>query len=497
MTNVALLEKCNEEWKALLISKDLKGDSKVAEEKEYAWAAEGEGGIVELLLDTREIMGRLQARLNRVLRSRERSGRRPLPNTSQDESRSKQGPNPQMKLPKLDLPTFNGDLLSWQEYWDIFSSSIHQQAGISDVVKFSYLKSSLRGAAASAISGISVTNDNYAIVIALLKEKFGRKEAIVEALYSQLQILPIAQNRFSEVKSTYDAIEKILRQLESQNEDIDRQRIIVQQILLKFPMDVVIKLEESKVLNESWTVTSLREALKRYITIHSNAYRYEAISKPHHLKGNRSPQSRITSLEPPTDRQLSAEALVANSQRGSSRYTHNKGEPTKPCVFCEGTHFNDCCNKFSTVESRKGQLSNQGRCFICFKSGHVCKHCPSAKLKSCYYCNRVGHHHRSICPQRFDVSNRNDVIPASVNVSSETDKQLLDDSKSGQEGEMSSTPLTSNVNFSHALLASGEKVLLQTAMVTVSGDDGSKASVRLLLDSASQRTFFEFVFSVK
>ena len=62
---------------------------------------------------------------------------------------------------------------------------------------------------------------------------------------------------------------------------------------------------------------------------------------------------------------------------------------------------------------------------------------------------------------------------------------------------MSSTPLTSNVNFSHALLASGEKVLLQTAMVTVSGDDGSKASVRLLLDSASQRTFFEFVFSVK
>ena len=47
----------------------------------------------------------------------------------------------------------------------------------------------------------------------------------------------------------------------------------MQQILLKFPMDVVVKLEESKALNESWTVASLREALKQCITIYSNAHR--------------------------------------------------------------------------------------------------------------------------------------------------------------------------------------------------------------------------------
>ena len=126
------------------------------------------------------------------------------------------------------MDTFNGNLLGWQEFWDIFNSTIHQQS-LSNV-KFSYLKSSLRGAATSAVSGISVTDGNYPIAIALLKEKFGRKEAIVEALYSlsQLQILPISQKRFSDVKFTYDAIEKILRQLESQTEDINRQRIIVQ-----------------------------------------------------------------------------------------------------------------------------------------------------------------------------------------------------------------------------------------------------------------------------
>jgi len=72
-----------------------------------------------------------------------------------------------MKLPKLNLPTFDCNLLHWQEFWDIFDSAINQQ-NISNVSKFSYLKNSLRGAAASAVCGFSVTNDNYLTVIHLL-----------------------------------------------------------------------------------------------------------------------------------------------------------------------------------------------------------------------------------------------------------------------------------------------------------------------------------------
>ena len=30
-----------------------------------------------------------------------------------------QQPNSRMKLPKLSLPTFDGDLLHWQEFWNI------------------------------------------------------------------------------------------------------------------------------------------------------------------------------------------------------------------------------------------------------------------------------------------------------------------------------------------------------------------------------------------
>ena len=77
----------------------------------------------------------------------------------------------------------------------------------------------------------------------------------------------MATNRFSDIKHTYEALEKNLRQLESQEENIDQQRMLVQQILSKLPTEVIVKLEESKNLDENGTVKLLRESLKRYINI--------------------------------------------------------------------------------------------------------------------------------------------------------------------------------------------------------------------------------------
>ena len=60
-----------------------------------------------------------------------------------------------MKLPKLTIPTCDGHALRWQEFWDAFNAAVYQQTAIADVTKFSHLKGSLRGSAASVINGIS------------------------------------------------------------------------------------------------------------------------------------------------------------------------------------------------------------------------------------------------------------------------------------------------------------------------------------------------------
>jgi len=62
--------------------------------------------------------------------------------------------------------------------------------------KFAYLESVLRSTSLTVISGIPVIHDNHAVAIKLLRERFGKKEAIVEFLYSRLQSLP--RNKYCE-----------------------------------------------------------------------------------------------------------------------------------------------------------------------------------------------------------------------------------------------------------------------------------------------------------
>ena len=58
------------------------------------------------------------------------------------------------KLPKLNMPTFDGNLLNWQSFWDSFSSAVHDNTTLSDVQKFNYLKSQLYGEASQCIAGL-------------------------------------------------------------------------------------------------------------------------------------------------------------------------------------------------------------------------------------------------------------------------------------------------------------------------------------------------------
>ena len=273
-TNSLLLERCNKDWSNIL--KDSKGEAKANEEREYARATEGENSFIELMLTANDMIARLKARVTLISQKREGVDRSRVVTSTQNElqpiiehatreiarvanqstatltstsspvSHQSSGDlnsvPASVNLPKLHLPTYDGSVLKWPEFWDIFEASVHRQ-NIPKVSKFSYLKGALRGSAYVAISGISVTEDNYDVVVALLKDKFGSKESIIETLYARLYHLPTSSGKFSDIKYTYNNVERLLRQLESQGETINRQKMLIYQILSKFPVDVVVKLK--------------------------------------------------------------------------------------------------------------------------------------------------------------------------------------------------------------------------------------------------------------
>ena len=68
------------------------------------------------------------------------------------------------RLPKLTLPTFGGDLLKWQTFWDMFCAAIDLNPGLTGAQKFNYLKAQLYGDVARTIAGLPLTDHNYHIL---------------------------------------------------------------------------------------------------------------------------------------------------------------------------------------------------------------------------------------------------------------------------------------------------------------------------------------------
>ena len=52
-----------------------------------------------------------------------------------------------IKLLKLTIHPFEGDINQWTTFWDSYNSAIHANTSLNDVDKFNYLHSLLRGAA--------------------------------------------------------------------------------------------------------------------------------------------------------------------------------------------------------------------------------------------------------------------------------------------------------------------------------------------------------------
>ncbi|XP_055622330.1 uncharacterized protein LOC129765909 [Toxorhynchites rutilus septentrionalis] len=73
------------------------------------------------------------------------------------------GAHTAVRLPQISLPEFNGDFEGWLSFKSTFVSLIHDSNELSDVQKFHYLKSALKGEAAKLIESLTITNGNYMI----------------------------------------------------------------------------------------------------------------------------------------------------------------------------------------------------------------------------------------------------------------------------------------------------------------------------------------------
>lgn len=86
-----------------------------------------------------------------------------------------------LKLPPLKLLYFDGDSTQWIGFWELFKCSVHDQPGLTNVQKFTYMKGQFTGEALQLINGFAHEAASYLPSINLLQDTYGQEDRIKAA----------------------------------------------------------------------------------------------------------------------------------------------------------------------------------------------------------------------------------------------------------------------------------------------------------------------------
>ena len=127
-----------------------------------------------------------------------------------------------VKLPLSQLPKFSGNVLEWPAFHDAFIASVDSHKKLSNVQKFTHLRSRLSGRAFKCIEVYSVTNDNYSKAFHDLKNSFGRKRSLANELVKSILILDVPEKADGKsLRDLYDTLRNRMRSLQSHGLKLD------------------------------------------------------------------------------------------------------------------------------------------------------------------------------------------------------------------------------------------------------------------------------------
>lgn len=368
-----------------------------------------------------------------------------------------------IKLPKINLPSFSGNLHEWLSFKDIFKASIHQNKNLSDAMKLQYLKSSLKGDAFRIVQSISIVDSNYELAWSLLEERYSNSREQVYAHLKRFMNMPVIQSESSSaILNLIDIASECMRSLETLEQKVEGFSTIMFAYILSQKLDINTKLWWERNLKKDSlpNLPELLEFLKDYA------------------------------------RTLNASNvnIKRNPYKTSSMVSGITEKNVQKCNACNKENHNIYkCSKFLNfnVRDRVDLVKKQNLCFNCLRKNHSVRDCSSHS--SCNKCNKK--HHSLLCFERekclssFPESRKGD--NGSENTAPALNSKPLISNKSLNADAL---PFETN-NQEHTfagtanVLSNTKRVLLATAVVYIKGISGNFIPARCVIDSGSQSNF--------
>ena len=261
---------------------------------------------------------------------------------------------PGVKLPKLDVPTFNGDIIHWKQFWDQFSVSVH------NAEKIIYLQHALKdGSARKAIEGLSHSGENYDDAVKCLKALYDRPR-LIHRTHVQMIVdtPPLKEGNGKELRRLHDNIQQHVRALKTLGCDLPG-KFITSMIELKLDVDTLF--EWQKHSQPSPDVPHY-EKLLEFVDLRAQASETSCATPKKKLP------NRVTSF-------------AANTNSSGNN-----------CVVCKTEkHPLYVCAKFKSLphDDKVSVLKTNNLCTNCLTGGHFKRQCKS--IHKCKVCQKPHH----------------------------------------------------------------------------------------------------------
>ena len=147
-----------------------------------------------------------------------------------------------VRLPKLNVPTFDGNLIHWKQFWDQFNVVVHNKTSLSDAEKTVYLQNAIKdGAARNAIEGLSHSGDNYEEAVKCLKSRYDRPRLIQRTHVQLIVDAPsMKEGSGKELRALHDTVQQHVRALKTLGCDLPG-KFITSMIELKLDVDTLFE----------------------------------------------------------------------------------------------------------------------------------------------------------------------------------------------------------------------------------------------------------------
>lgn len=354
-----------------------------------------------------------------------------------------------LRLPTIQLPSFNGNLEDWPSFFDTFNALIHNNNSLNDVQRLHYLKTTVCGSAADIIKNFTITSENYQAAYDELVRQYENKGLTIQTHVRALllQSPKVTSPSASDLRKLHHHIASHVRALKALGQPVRHWDAWLVTL-------VCIQLDP--ITAGEWQLRQNNKELPTYADI--ELFLSKRVSAYEVCNNSVNTFDKSTKTKP----------THHSNSNNKAFFTQSKDQRTIKCPLCFEQHKLYFCEKFKlmSIADRRNVVMIAKLCFNCLNYGHQVSAC---KFSHCPKCNKK--HNSKLHDDRV-------VIDESINHESNE-----------QSSSNNQTVLYAGKTTNSKHNDDNMNVMLSTSVINVLNRYGKMQVCRAVLDSGSQLNF--------